>query len=89
MVEMLFEVGEKEKAIEVANVMSTRYDELATYYLARREFGRDLQIPMLMLGELQRMLYKYGEADLAKRVEEMYDKHRQAFETNSLDRSNF
>ena len=89
MVEMLFEVGEKEKAIEIANVMSTRYDELATYYLARREFGRDLQIPMLMLGELQRMLYKYGEADLAKKVEDMYDKHRQAFETNSLDRSNF
>ena len=27
---MLFEVGEKEKAMEIANVMSTRADQLAT-----------------------------------------------------------
>ncbi len=89
MVEMLLEVGEREKAIQVARVLSTRYDELAAYYIEKREFGRDLQIPMLMLGELQRMLYKYGETDEAQKIEAMYNKHREAFEIKSMDRSNF
>jgi uncharacterized protein YneF (UPF0154 family) len=89
MVEMLMEVGEKEKAIEISNIMSTRFDELASYYISKREFGRDLQIPMLMLGELQRMLYKYGENDLAKKIEDMYEKHSQAFQSRGGDRSEF
>ena len=89
MVEMLLEVGEKEKAIEISNIMSTRFDELASYHIGKREFGRDLQIPMLMLGELQRMLYKYGENDLAKKIEDMYEKHSQAFQSRGADRSEF
>lgn len=88
-IELLFEVGEKEKAIEIANVLSSRYDEQAGYYLKKREFGRELQIPIFMLGQLQRTLYMYGEADLAKKVEEMYEKHNASFENRIPGRSDF
>lgn len=81
MVPYLFEVGEKEKAIEVATTISTRSDELANYYISKGEYGRELQMNLLMMGELQRALYQYGEADLAKKIEDAYEKHAQAFQT--------
>ena len=80
-VEMLFEVGEKEKALEISNVMSKRSDELASYYINQRKFGRELQVNVVILGELQRVLYKYGEADLAKKIEESYEKHAAILQT--------
>ncbi|MBT1696484.1 DUF2723 domain-containing protein [Fulvivirgaceae bacterium PWU4] len=88
-VELLFEVGEKEKAVQIATLLSTRYDEQATYYLAKREYGRDVQIPIFLLGQLQRVLYAYGESDLAKKLEESYDRHNQAFQTRTINRSDF
>src|SRR5688572_24773790 len=72
-VAILFEVGEKEKALEIAKVMSTRADELATYYIAQRTFGRELQLNVVILGELQRVLYKYGESELAQKIEGLYE----------------
>jgi hypothetical protein len=81
-VDMLFEVGEKEKALEIANTMSQRSDELATYYIKEREYGRELQLNVAILGELQRVLYKYGEADLAKKVEENWEKHYSVYQTS-------
>lgn len=89
MVEMLLEVGEKEKALEVANKLSSRSDALAAHYLDKREFGRDLQIPLIILSELQRVLYAYGETETAEKIEAMYEKHRQQFESRSVDRSDF
>jgi hypothetical protein len=90
MVDILLEVGEKEKAIEISNILSTRADELANYYLSKREYGRDLQIQIVILGELQRVLFKYGETDLAKKLEDLYEKHSQAFQTRGGgDRSDF
>ncbi len=74
-VALLFEVGENEKAIEIATVMSQRADELADYYTRKGEYGRELQVNVIILGELQRTLYKYGEADLAKNLEEKYEKY--------------
>lgn len=88
-VDMLFEVGEKEKALEIANVMSKRSDELATYYIKKRELGRDLQVNVVILGELQRVLYKYGESDLAKKIEESYNKHGAVLQSGEVDRSEF
>jgi tetratricopeptide (TPR) repeat protein len=85
---MLFEVGEKEKALEISNVMSQRADELATYYIENGEFGRELQVNVVILGELQRVLYQYGEADLAKKIEENYEKHAAVLQSD-INRSNF
>ena len=80
-VELLFEVGEKEKALEISNIMSTRSDQLAAYYISNRSLGRDLQMNVVILGELQRVLYKYGEADEAKKIEDLYDKHANILQT--------
>jgi hypothetical protein len=89
MIEMLFEVGEKEKAIELANVMSGRYNEQAAYYLENGEMGRDFQIPMFMLDEIQRVLFAYGETDLAEKVAAMYEKHSSVLKTGGPGRSGF
>jgi hypothetical protein len=80
-VDLLFEIGEKEKALEIANTMSARADELATYYIKKRTYGRELQLNVVILGELQRVLYKYGEADLAKKIEDLYEKHASVLQT--------
>src|SRR5690606_30677240 len=73
--ELLFEVGEKEKALEITNILSKRSDELTEYYIREGSYSRDLQIYVAILGELQRVLYRYGEADLAKKVEESWERH--------------
>ncbi len=88
-VDMLFEVGEKEKAMEIATTMSKRSDELAAYYIQQRRFGRDLQVNVVILGELQRVLYKYGESDLAKKIEENYEKHAAIMQSGQIDRTEF
>ena len=89
-VQLLMEVGEKEKALEMANVLSTRSDELAAYYLRKREYGRDVQIPIVILGELQRIMFEYGENELAEQLEGMYNRHASAFQNRGgYDRSDF
>jgi hypothetical protein len=82
-VDLLFDVGEKEKAMEIANLMSTRADQLATYYIENRSLGRELQMNVVILGELQRVLYKYGETDQAKKIEDLYEKHFSVIQTGS------
>ena len=86
MVELLLEVGEKDKAIEIVNVLTPRLDEMAAYYLAKGDYGRELQINLVMLGELQRVLYAYGESELAKKLEDAYTKHGQAFQNRGFMR---
>jgi hypothetical protein len=88
-VELLLEVGEKEKALQIASLMGNRYDQLAEYYLNKQDFGKDLQIPIFMLGQLQRSLYLYGENDLAAKLEDLYNKHSEAFKARSFNRSDF
>jgi hypothetical protein len=89
MVELLLEVGEKEKALEIANLMGQRFDDQAAYYYNKGEFGRDFQLPLFLLGEMQRVLYAYGETETAKKLEDMYNKHNDAFKTRVPDRSDF
>jgi hypothetical protein len=87
-VSLLFEVGEKEKAMEIANTMWPRANDLATYYIREREYGRDLQVNIVILGELQRALYEYGETELAKTIEDAYQSHSSALRMQ-MNRSNF
>jgi hypothetical protein len=74
-IEALFEVGEKEKAIELANILGKRMDEMAAYYINERDYNNDLYNSIVILNEIQRVLYMYGEADLAKQYEEAYQKY--------------
>jgi hypothetical protein len=90
MVELLFEVGEKDEALKIVNTLTPRFDELATYYEKKGEFGRNFQIPLFAFGEFQRVLYAYGEADLAKKIEGIYEKHGDAFKNGrGYDRSGY
>jgi hypothetical protein len=84
-VNLLFDVGEKEKAIEIATLMSTRSDELATYYIQKREYGKELQLNIAILGELQRVLYKYGESELAKKVEDNWERHFSVIQAGGVE----
>ncbi|MBL7843750.1 MAG: DUF2723 domain-containing protein [Cyclobacteriaceae bacterium] len=74
-VELFMEVGETEKAVEIATVIGNRVDEMASYMIRKGQINRDLYNNIAVLGELQRVLYKYGEGDLAKRFEDAYEKH--------------
>ncbi len=74
-VDLLFQVGEKEKAIEIANIIGDRADEMASY-LIRKGYGLtiDLRKNIYILGELQSILLENGETELATKFEDMYDK---------------
>ncbi len=87
-VRFLFEVGEREKAVEIAELMWPRADEMADYYIAENEFGRELQVNIVILGELQRALYQHGENELAEKIENAYGKHDQTLRM-LMDRSSF
>jgi hypothetical protein len=75
MVEMLLEVGEREVGIEVATTVGNRMDEMASWLIRRGVFDRELYNYIAVLGELQRVLYKYGESDLASQFEDAYERH--------------
>jgi hypothetical protein len=89
LVDALFEVGEKEKALEVVNMMWPKAEEMALYLAGLRDYSREFQISYAVLNELQRVLYKYGEADLAKKVEESYERVNAELNIPGTDRSNF
>lgn len=80
MIDLLFEVGEKKKAVEMARIMGQRSDELAGYYIGKGEFDRSLQENLMILGTLQRILFEYGENELAKKYESSYKKYYDIFQ---------
>jgi hypothetical protein len=80
-IETLFEVGEKEKAIEVATKLGNRMIDMAEYNISKRNFGNDTYNAIVILGEIQRVLYKYGEAELAKKYEDSYEKNVTIFQS--------
>lgn len=75
-VELLLRVGEKEKALEIANTIATRADEMVSY-LIRKEAGVTLELRknMFIIGDLQRIMLENGETELAQKFEDMYQKH--------------
>jgi len=86
MVQLFLAVGETDKALEIAEVMSERADAVADYHVRNREFGRELQIQIVILGELQRALFEEGHNELAEKIEEMYNRHYASFRTRATNR---
>jgi len=82
-VNLLFQVGEKEKAIEISNIVGDRADEMAAY-LIKKGHGLTLDVRknIYVLGELQSILLENGETDLATKFETMYDKHVRDLQIN-------
>jgi hypothetical protein len=74
-IDLLLTVGEKEKALEIASIMGQRSDEIAEYYISQGDYNDKLQESITVLNIIQRTLYKYGEEELAKKLEEKFEKH--------------
>lgn len=89
-IELLFKLGEKEKAIEMATVAGNRADELLGY-LIEKNFGftNELRKNIYILSEVQRLLHENGEHDLAKKYEDAFDKHYNALQIQDPARENF
>lgn len=88
MVELLFKVGEKEKAIEIANLVGNRATEMAGYLIAKEGMSMELRRNIYILGNLYQILYKNGENDLGKKMEDDYNKHIEALQINRGGRRN-
>lgn len=89
LVDVLFEVGEKEKALEVVNIMWPKAEAMTMHLAAQQDFSREFQISYAVLNELQRVLYKYNEAELGKKVEESLERLNAVLNIRDNNRSNF
>lgn len=80
-VELLFRVGEKDKAIEIAKELGKRSDEMLEYLIGQG-YGITLELrkAVFVLNELQRIMYENGEEELGKSFEDMYEKHISNFQ---------
>lgn len=74
-IQLLFEVGEKEKAFEIANALSERSDELIAYYLQYKRDTRDLRLQLAIIRELARLHYLYGENEKGEAYEGIFNKY--------------
>jgi len=72
-IDLLFQVGEKDKAIEISKVIGDRSEEMATY-LINEGYGltSDLRRNIFILNAIQRALFENGEEELAKKYEDAY-----------------
>jgi len=74
-VNLLFRVGERAKALEIAKTVGERAIEIATYLSGEgNSLTNELRNNIVMLNILQRTLYENGENDLAKKYEDAYTK---------------
>ena len=71
-IDLLFQVGEKEKAVEISKVLGDRAISMASY-LINEGYGltADLRRNIFILNALQRSLYENGE-ETAKKYEDAY-----------------
>ena len=74
-VSLLFQAGQKRKALEVANVVGHRADEMATYLIAEGDrYSMELRQNIFVLGSLQESLFENGESTLAREYQDAYEK---------------
>jgi len=89
-INLLFKVGEKEKATEIAKTVGDRAVELITYYSVEDTQAREMRYSLGTLNYLQRALYENGEKDLAKKYEDALQKAMGGLQMNDgSQRSNF
>jgi hypothetical protein len=72
-VNLLFKVGQKQQAIEVAEVVANRANEVASYLISEGNTSSfELRKNIFLLGAMQRNLYENGEQALARNYEDQY-----------------
>jgi MFS family permease len=74
-VDLLFQVGEKDKATEMAKIMGDRAEEMASFQIEDNQgLSLELRRNIAILSSLQRTLYENGQDDLAKKFEDAYNR---------------
>jgi hypothetical protein len=89
MVELLFQTGEKEKAAAMATLVGNRADEMTKYLIAKEGLSLDVRRNLYILGSMYQTLYKFGENDLGKKLEDQYNKHVDALQVYQRKRNNY
>ena len=73
--QLMFEVGEKERAIKLAKILSDRSDEFLTYYLDNDiSPGNEIQKNLVIMNQMIRVLKMNGEDSLASDYETKFMK---------------
>jgi hypothetical protein len=90
-VDLLFKLGQKEKAIEVSKILGDRADEMATYLIEENSgLSQELRRNIFILNSLQRTLYENGEMELGKKYEDAFNKHLSSLQINdSVNRDQY
>jgi hypothetical protein len=74
-IDLLFQVGEKDKATEVAKTLGDRAEEMASFLIDENQgFSTELRRNIFVLNALQRTLYENGQDELAKKYEDAYNR---------------
>ncbi len=83
-VDLLFQVGQKEKAVEIATITGDRAVAMANF-LIDENVGITLELrrSIFILNALQRTLYENGESDLAKKYEDAYNQMLASLQINA------
>ena len=82
-VSLLFKVGHRQKAIEVATTVGNRSMEMASYLISEGHgLTFELRKNLFLLGAMQRTLYENNETVLAKDFEVAYEKLIADFENS-------
>lgn len=82
---LLLEVGENDKAHDIGEKLGERADQLLTYYAETAHYGRNLRIQLIILEQLSRIYYAYGDSARARRMEKRYVKHTSTFSVRKSD----
>ena len=76
LVDALFNVKEEVKAVEIAEIIAERADEVLAYYIENEiQLGFERQKNLIILQELSRILTRFGKNDLAKKYNELLQEH--------------
>jgi hypothetical protein len=74
-VNLLFKVGQKQKAVDIAKIVGERSIETASYLIAENKgISYELRKNLFLLGAMERSLYENDEGALAEKFEVQYDK---------------
>ena len=75
-VQLLFRAGEEEKAMEIAEIVGDRADEMLNYLTENEvQGGYERQKRLIILNELARSLKNAGKNELAQKYEEAFMRH--------------
>ena len=83
-VNLLFKVGQKQRAVDIAKVVGERSIETASYLIAENKgISFELRKNLFLLGAMERSLYENNEVALAENFETHYDRMIDVLQRNS------